>query len=236
MITKICTYNLNSILHKSYEELNSVSIPDFVQGYNLTEHYTGLIDKLIGVSDKTAQEYPLLLLNWFLDCYHNEDSYIPTVLKKSLEMEPSSGIRKLILTAMGSILEYGVADYQKLQSLTESKKGLIAQMKRNGLRSIEEDLYEYNMRLRNVDTQDDAILLMRQINSRMSILEEYLRNDTDIDEKDKQRWESCLNSYMQLRSDLTKKTVYNKKMYGLFVDYNALQSMSQNNQMMNTYY
>ena len=33
-------------------------------------------------------------------------------------------------------------------------------MKKNGLRSIEEDLFEYNMRLRNVETQDDAILLI----------------------------------------------------------------------------
>ena len=123
-----------------------------------------------------------------------------------------------------------------LQSLTEAKHGLISQMKRNGLRSLEDDLYEYNMRLRNVETQDDAILLMRQINSRMSILEDYLRDEPDLDEKERKRWEDCYQQYLDLRTALSKKTVYNKKMYGLFVDYNALQNMSQSGQLMNTYY
>ena len=108
-------------------------------------------------------------------------------------------------------------------------------MKKNGLRSIEEDLFEYNMRLRNVETQDDAILLMRQINSRMSILEEYLDNE-ELDEKDRKRWEDCYKKYLELRDSLSKKTVYNRKMYGLFVDYNALQNMSSNGNLMNTYY
>ena len=109
-------------------------------------------------------------------------------------------------------------------------------MKRNGLKSIEEDLFEYTMRLRNVETQDDAILLMRQINSRMSILEDYLREDTEMEDKERQRWEKCYEGYVKLRDDLSKKSVYNRKMYGLFVDYNALQNMSQSGQLMNTYY
>ena len=91
------------------------------------------------------------------------------------------------------------------------------------------------MRLRNVETQDDAILLMRQINSRMSILEEYLDTE-ELDEKDRKRWEDCYKKYLELRDALSRKTVYNKKMYGLFVDYNALQNMSQSGNLMNTYY
>ena len=46
----------------------------------------------------------------------------------------------------------------------------------------------------------------------------------------------CYKKYLELRDALSKKTVYNKKMYGLFVDYNALQNMSQSGNLMNTYY
>ena len=128
---------------------------------------------------------------------------------------------------------------QYLTTITEAtktkKKGLVWQMKRNGLKSLEEDLYEYTMRLRNVEDQDDAILLMRQINSRMSILEDYLAEE-EMDDKDRARWEKVYEEYNKIRSELSKKTVYNKKMYGIFVDYNALQQMSNSGTFMNTYY
>ena len=155
-----------------------------------------------------------------------------------MDIEPSSLVRNMYLNSLKQITRISENDYKYYSvAVNESgkKKGLLYQMKRNGLKSIEEDLFEYNMRLRNVETQDDAILLMRQINSRMSILEDYLREE-DMDEKDRERWEDCYKKYLQLRTDLSKKTVYNKKMYGLFVDYNALQNMSQTGQLMNTYY
>ena len=66
-------------------------------------------------------------------------------------------------------------------------------------------------------------------------LREYLEEE-DMDDKDRKRWESCYNKYTELRDALSKKTVYNRKMYGLFVDYNALQQMNDNGNFMNTYY
>ena len=80
------------------------------------------------------------------------------------------------------------------------------------------------------------ILLMRQINNRMAILDEFLIEHPELSEKDRQHWEDIFNKYQTLREDLSSKAVYNRKMYGLFVDYNALQQMSDNNQLMNTYY
>ena len=64
---------------------------------------------------------------------------------------------------------------------------------------------------------------------------EYLDTE-DLDEKERKRWEDCYKKYLEIREALSKKTVYNKKMYGLFVDYNALQNMSQTGNLMNTYY
>ena len=159
------------------------------------------------------------------------------MLRNVIRTEASSSVRKLALKALDKLVMIS-DDLSKYlsTSVNEStkRKGLLYQLKHNGLKSIEEDLFEYNMRLRNVETQDDAILLMRQINSRMSILEEYLRDNPDDDEKE--RWGKVYKDYLALREALSKKTVYNKKMYGLFVDYNALQNMSLSGQLMNTYY
>ena len=162
------------------------------------------------------------------------------MMRTSIESEPSRLVNIMTMIALNSISEVNNNDkrYYTSRIYTEStkKKGLIYRMKRDGLKSIEEDLFEYNMRLRNVETQDEAILLMRQINSRLSILEEYLEDNTDIDEKDKKRWEECYKKYIEIREALSKKSVYNRKMYGLFVDYNALQNMTQSNNMYNGFY
>ena len=92
------------------------------------------------------------------------------------------------------------------------------------------------MRIRNVETQDDAILLMRQINNRMAILDEFLLEHPELSEKDRKHWDDVFDKYQTLREELSDKAVYNKKMYGLFVDYNMLQQMSDSNQLLNTYY
>lgn len=183
----------------------------------------------------------MVLLSWYFDNYKNFNNSrdLEIMFRDAMKYEPSQLNKRIIKTCINRTWGYLSGQESKYYDdvVTEStkRKGLLYQMKRNGLKSIEEDLYEYNMRLRNVETQDDAILLMRQINSRMSILEEYLEED-NMDEKDKERWTSCYKRYLELREALSKKTVYNRKMYGLFVDYNALQQMNDNGNFMNTYY
>lgn len=99
--------------------------------------------------------------------------------------------------------------------------GLVEKMQRKGLKGIEEDVYEYSLRIKNVETEEDALLIMRQINARMSVLDDYIAY-SDISEKERDRWESVYNKYYKLREDLTNKTIYNKKNYGIWFDYGQL--------------
>lgn len=101
-----------------------------------------------------------------------------------------------------------------------SKNSLPEKLRRKGLRSIEEDIYEYQMRICNVESEDEAIVLMRQINSRMSILDDYIYNSQNVDKKELERWEKVYDKYELLRQELSKKTIYNNKSYGLWLDYN----------------
>lgn len=243
-IIEITIKNFTSIFNKNYNisDENNIIVPDFISGYNLSSSFISAINKLKQLSNAIKVEYPTLLLTWYLkivisvsDIFEANDKYIYSILQKAIELESSELVKRSILVTINKLYNSSY-NFSQLKSVNESKKGgLISQMKRNGIRSLEDDLYEYSMRLRNVETQDDAILLMRQINSRMSILEDYLREE-DLDETDRKRWEKCYEKYLNIRDELSKKTVYNKKMYGLFVDYNALQNMSQNGMLMNTYY
>ena len=238
LVSAIMIHNVSSVFTNYYFE--DAYIPSIVEGYGLGEFYDEAINILsLKRSVETLVDHTNVALTWYFknykDLYNNR--YIDSLLRGVIKTEASSLIRDLAYEALKALVKVD-DDLNNFMSssITEAtkRKGLMYQLKHNGLKSIEDDLFEYNMRLRNVETQDDAILLMRQINSRMSILEEYIRNNPDDEEKE--RWNKCYKDYLSLRESLSKKTVYNKKMYGLFVDYNALQTMSQNGQLMNTYY
>lgn len=242
MICIITLHNIASIFGGNNLELYRNEFPSVLETFEgIPSYYLSATRKLYNVATAETFDTSTLLMNWYLRMYNTLDQNreIEYLLRDCIEIESSISIKRLLLYCyknMSSVSPKDEKYYQDVVQESSRRKGLIYQMKRNGLKSIEEDLFEYNMRLRNVETQDDAILLMRQINSRMSILEDYLTEEKNLDDKERERWENCYKKYLDLRDSLSKKTVYNKKMYGLFVDYNALQNMSQSGNLMNTYY
>lgn len=243
MAVEITLHNITSALTREYED---VICSELLKGYKLAPYFESGIITIFGndIASSSLKVYnPAIVLNWYFMVYKDAKTgrYVGSILQKSLTMDGSTLVKKAAMRALESITVVSDRDAMYFDSITEAvvkkKKGLIAQMKRNGLKSLEEDLYEYGMRLRNVETQDDAILLMRQLNSRMSILEDYL-NYEEIDEDDRRRWMEVYHQYQEIRAELSKKTVYNRKMYGLFVDYNALAQMDKKSQgqILQSYY
>lgn len=84
---------------------------------------------------------------------------------------------------------------------------------------MEEDIYEFEMRIKNVEEEDDALLLMRQINTRIAVLDDYIYTNP---EEDNSHWLKVMDRYQQLREQLAKKTTYSRKNYGIWTDYNTL--------------
>lgn len=184
----------------------------------------------------TDYSYGSILLQWYVRIYKtiNTDRYPLVLLKKAASYSGSQLFKnkiKVVIDNMENMHWNG-----KGMDEMVSESNIFTKMKMDGLKSIEDDLYEYKMRIRNVETQDDALLLMRQINNRMAILDQYLMENEDLPPKTRERWENVFAKYSKLREELSEKSVYTKKMYGLFVDYNALQQLSNNNTTMNTYY
>ena len=102
-----------------------------------------------------------------------------------------------------------------------NKNSLFGKLKRNGLKSIEEDLYEFEIRARNAETEDEVFYTLKQINSRISILDDYIYEE-DLTDHERERWYKVLVKYQAIRENIAKKKVYNKKQYGLYFDYNQL--------------
>ena len=97
---------------------------------------------------------------------------------------------------------------------------LFSGLKKNGLRSIEDYLYEASLRIKNLETEEDAVYMMRAINTRMNILGDYIFNTPGLSERERQHWEMVYEKFSRLREELVKKRIWNKKQYGLFFDYN----------------
>ena len=110
-----------------------------------------------------------------------------------------------------------------LSSLNEIS--LFRSLKKNGLRGIENELYEDTMRVKNCTDADDAYLVMRGINNRLGVLEDYIYSE-QLTDSDRRHWEEVAQAYRDLRVVLSKKKLEGKQ-YGLFFDYNKLDELDK---------
>lgn len=97
---------------------------------------------------------------------------------------------------------------------------LFKNLRMSGLKSIENDYYEYAMMIKNCDTEEDAMYIMRGINTRLNILEDYLNNTPDLSKSEVERWSNLSRDLRQLRYQLMKNKIWKRSNYGLFFDYN----------------
>ena len=108
--------------------------------------------------------------------------------------------------------------------ITESKKrGFLAALKYAGLRDLENDLYEFVVRVKNAETEEDIFYALKQINGRLSLLDDYIRENPD--DPDIERWIALKEQYMAIRDKLVKQKSYKHKNFGIFIDYNALDKL-----------
>ena len=99
-----------------------------------------------------------------------------------------------------------------------------SKLKRKGLKQIEDDLYEFQIRVKNCEVQEDALYILRQINSRIAILDDYAMS-SDISDYERDKYIDLVMKFRKLREEIGKKNVKYKKSYGIFVDYDKLDAM-----------
>jgi virulence-associated protein VapD len=68
-------------------------------------------------------------------------------------------------------------------------------------------------------------MILRGINSRLGILEDYLYNE-NLKDSERNHWERVAQAYRDLRTALSKKK-FKEKSWGVFIDYNALDELDK---------
>jgi hypothetical protein len=197
------------------------------------EGFDKALDKLYkeipGCENEVSRTPKLNMLEWALRLYCDvEKERIPAlhILEKAKSLTASTlYITKFnnTINALNRIDTDMVVNEAVQTFFNEAKRkgGLLARLKYSGLRDIENDLYEFQIRAKNAETESEVMYALKQINARLAILDNYIRENPDDPEID--RWVAVKLQYMDIRDTLAKKRLH-KRNYGIFVDYDALES------------
>ena len=150
------------------------------------------------------------VLAWVLLVYTELDTEYKDALRVLNDAKPLTGSQLEKIEIEKCIKSLHRANNEALSEaavvLNEFKGlSLFRTLKQNGLRGIEDDLYEYKVRVKNATDQAEAIYILRCINSRLSILEDFMATEPNLKDADRARWQSVADAYRMLRVELSKK-------------------------------
>lgn len=202
---------------------------------NFGDTLATLFQVIPGASAEINRRPKLNMLDWALRLYVDvKKERIPALhlLNKCISICGSTLYKNRFQAVISCLHKIDTDSYVQeaynefLNESKKNKKSLFSQIKYNGLRGIEEDFYEFMVRARNAETEEEVMYALKQINVRLAILDDYLRNE-EMSDQDRQRWTALYNKYVAIRDEIANKKVYNKRNYGIFVDYNRLDELDK---------
>ena len=202
---------------------------------NFGDTLATLFQVIPGASAEINRRPRLNMLDWALRLYVDvKKERIPAIhlLIKCIDICGSTLYKNKFQTVINCLHKIDTDSYVQeaynefLNESKKNRKSLFSQIKYNGLRGIEEDFYEFMVRARNAETEEEVMYALKQINVRLAILDDYLRNE-EMSDADRQRWTNLYNKYVAIRDEIANKKVYNKRNYGIFVDYNRLDELDK---------
>ena len=200
------------------------------------------ISKLSYEENSYTENFPkAYILQWVFMIYRNMKlniSIAKDILKKARELTGSELVRREIDKTLASIDRIGmtvntescsIIKFMDKKNIPINEISIFKSLKTSGLRSIENDYYEYKILVKSAQDESEAMYALRGINTRINILADYINNTENLSPSEKKHWEDVIMLYQELRVDLTKKKIINKKQYGLFFDYSQLDNLDKNN-------
>ena len=229
----ILTFGLKDLLHKltsifTADLTSNVAIDDFIMSCGFINELNSAISKLkkFGYLNMFSEGgSPSAIIAWTIRIYNDiKGQRIRTIrlLRKAASYTPVRLVKREMnhmITALSriddsSILE-SVFDDVKMKYQSMTKKFTMSSIK-----DIEEDYYDYAVTLQNVNDEDDALLLLHKINSRMSVIDGVLNDDNpQISDRERKAFADLYERYNKLRNDVVAKKVYKRNYRRIYVNY-----------------
>lgn len=218
---------ITSIFEKNKEEFIA---DEFVVKCGYGAELETVYDTIIKNRDKVNNEIDnkFIVLIWAISIHKDMRARKKTIsdsLNQSGKIESSSVLSKMYSKAAAKVNDMRAKavmegcyadDCNKI--LKESK--FLRDLRHMGIKNVEDDLYEYNIKMNMIDDNVEALDLLRTINIKINLIDSYVANSGNkMSDKEKERYFSIQRKYMTLRDSLVNQGSYDKKAYGLFVKY-----------------
>lgn len=215
---------LTSIFEKNDEEYIA---DEFVvkcgYGSDLEKAYDKITTNRDKINDNTNN---FIVLLWGLTIFKDLSLRRRSVLKQLEEAKDSEGSK-----LFANKYEYSINILRKAVSRVNDhmirpdseiyikENGFIRKLKFSSLKSLEEDLYEFKIKINGIEDQDEALNILRSINMRITLIEEYTNSTEGLSQAELDKLTSLSNKYQAMRDDMVRKGNYDKNIYGLFIKY-----------------
>ena len=229
---EILAYGLKDYLSKSRSmfytnDRSEIYADEFAAAYCFEKQLADAYDKIVKNNMKlyeNSEVSKFITFGWALSIYKNlklrRIGAIKTLHRAKLltgsrieQLEIENVIRRINRIDDAALLDGSMTDKIRMKMKEKMKKHRI-----NNLRTIDDTFYELSMRIKNVDEEDEALYIMRQINNCISMIEDY-RNSKDCDEYEIEQWDMSMKRFIELRQKLSDSVIYKNKNYGLFINY-----------------
>ena len=227
---EILAYGLKDYLSKTRSmfyvgDKSEIYADEFAIAYKFDASLRNAYDKIVRNNIKLYENSEIskfIVFGWALSIYKNlkirRIGAIKTLNRAKIltgsrleQLEIDNVIRRINRIDDSALLESSGAF--KLKMKEKMRKHRI-----HNLRTVEDTYYELAMRVKNVEEEDEALYIMRQLNNCISIIEDY-RSCGECDDYEIRQWEDTLKRFMELRQRLSDSVIYKNKNYGLFINY-----------------
>ena len=210
-----CLQKITSIFNIEDDEVGN---NQFINDLGLSEraYYVRNLMKQKGLISFNQYGSPIVVLAWVLDLYNHIKENKTAARKELLNVRNlvSSYIRRKEIDNLIHVLN-------RVDNMMFDE-GFIGDalnsFKVSGLKGYENDYYELKFEANNVEDDDQALLLIARINSRMSVIADYLSTEENISPSQRVRWTKLLNEYNMLRNQLASEKLRRNKTR-LYVNY-----------------
>ena len=210
--------------------VDEILADDFVRSYNYGAALEAAMQKILSGNAKLYQgqiDDKFTTFMWSLQLYKNiQYRRIPALrmLNKAKALTGSRIEKAELENVIRRInrMDDNTFNEAKDFSLISKIKNRMKKMRIDTMKSLDDDYYEINMRIRNVEDEDDALYLMRQLNTRVSLISDFIESE-DMSSSDRKKWQDSLDRFNRLRQELSDTVVYKNKSYGIFVSYPDIQ-------------
>lgn len=222
---------LTSIFERKDEEyIADQFVVDCGFGKELESAYDKIIKNRDNLSQKNKEQDTFITLIWSLSLYKSMSNRHNTV-KKQLEEarlgEPSNLFKDLYSRTIRRMNDMVYKDSVNQIVMTESaeilrENSFMKQMKRRKMKEIDDELYEYAIRIKMIDSNQEALDILRSINMRINMIQEYI-DKYDLNQQEFKRYISVQNKYKKLRQEIIETDTFDPQQHGLYIKYPKIQ-------------